>query len=165
MRYATTCLVIAFITGLNGCATLTQDGMQTVQLEAYTKDNQPVQARCVASNNLGTWVGYAPGKLQIHRASGDLKILCERERGDNEAGRFTSASHANDAARSNLVMPGGAIGVLIDHATGYGYNYPITMRVVMGDEASQTYDVQQSKTSLPATTAFVTTSGNTSLRP
>jgi hypothetical protein len=165
MRTAMTCLVMMFTISLNGCATLTQDGMQTVMLEAYTKDNQPVQARCVASNDVGTWVGYAPGKLQIHRSSGDLKILCERERGDNEAGRFTSISHANDAARNNLVMPGGAIGVLIDHATGYGYNYPITMRVVMGDDSSQIHDTRQSRESLPATTAFVTTANPTSPRP
>ena len=164
MRHAITCLIIALTTSLSGCATLTQDGMQTVQLEAYTKDNQPVQARCVASNNQGTWVGYAPGKLQIHRASGDLKILCERERGDNEAGRFTSASHANDATRGNLVMPGGAIGVLIDHATGYGYNYPITMRVVMGD--TQTYDIKSTSVETrPATTAFATTQGVLTPRP
>ncbi|KAF0844755.1 hypothetical protein FNL37_2210 [Methylovorus glucosotrophus] len=149
---------------LDACATLTQDGMQTVMLEAYTKDNQSVQARCVASNDVGTWVGYAPGKLQIHRSSGDLRIICERERGDNEAGRFTSASHANDAARGNLVMPGGAIGALIDHATGYGYNYPITMRVVMGNDASLTYGSERKKDQLPATTAFVTTE-STSIRP
>lgn len=165
MRNAMRCLLITLVLCLDGCATLTQDGMQTVLLEAYTKDNQPVQARCVASNDVGTWVGYAPGRLQIHRSSGDLKILCERERGDNEAGRFTSASHANDATRSNLVMPGGAIGVLIDHATGYGYNYPITMRVVMGDDAPQSYDAQPSKDSRPATTAFVTIPGSASARP
>jgi hypothetical protein len=165
MRHATTCLLIPLLLSLNGCATLTQDGMQTVMLEAYTKDNQPVQARCVASNDVGTWVGYAPGKLQIHRSSGDLRIICERERGDNEAGRFTSASHANDAARGNLVMPGGAIGALIDHATGYGYNYPITMRVVMGNDASLTYDSQQKREPLPATTAFVTTTSSAPLRP
>jgi len=164
MRTAT-CLVIILMSSLNGCATLTQDGMQTVMLEAYTKDNQSVQARCVASNDVGTWVGYAPGKLQIHRSSGDLKIICERERGDNEAGRFTSASHANDAARGNLVMPGGAIGALIDHATGYGYNYPITMRVVMGDDASLAYAPQRTKESIPATTALVTSTGSASLRP
>ncbi|MCB5207604.1 hypothetical protein [Methylovorus mays] len=165
MRHAVTCLLIPLFASLTGCATLTQDGMQTVMLEAYTKDNQPVQARCMASNDVGTWVGYAPGKLQIHRSSGDLKIICERERGDNEAGRFTSTSRANDAARGNLVMPGGAIGALIDHATGYGYNYPITMRIVMGNEASQTFDTPQTREPLPATTAFVTTPGSASLRP
>jgi hypothetical protein len=147
------------IFALNGCATLTQDGMQTVMLEAYTKDNQPVQARCVASNNVGTWVAYAPGRLQIHRSSGDLKILCERERGDTEAGHVISSSHANDAARGNLVIPGGAIGVLIDHATGYGYNYPVTMRIVMGQEQSNIHTANTPKIAPPA--AFTTASTGT----
>ncbi|MCB4810552.1 hypothetical protein LG204_04380 [Methylovorus menthalis] len=164
MRTAT-CLVIILLSSLNGCATLTQDGMQTVMLEAYTKDNQPVQARCVAKNDVGTWVGYAPGRLQIHRSSGDLKILCERERGDNEAGHFTSTSHANDATRGNLIMPGGAIGALIDHATGYGYNYPITMRVVMGDDQPRLYETKKTLGNESSDAIPLTTASNTPLHP
>lgn len=134
---------------LSGCASITMDSKQAVRIETFTKDEQPVAARCVAKNDFGEWIAYSPGTITVHRSSQDLNIVCEREKNDNAAGQGESISRSNMAFAGNSVMVGGVVGVLIDHTTGAGYSYPSWIKIIMGDRLA--YDRKDEVENQPLT--------------
>lgn len=116
---------------ISGCATITKDANQSVQIETYSKDNQPVaDVKCVAQNERGQWTTAAPGPVSVHRSSQNLLVNCEKE--GEQPGKGTVVSRANGGMFGNIVF-GGGIGAIIDHNKGTAYTYPSWIRIIMGD--------------------------------
>jgi hypothetical protein len=116
---------------MSGCATITKDANQSVQIETYSKDNQPVaNVKCVAQNDRGQWTTAAPGAVSVHRSGENLMVNCEKE--GEQSGKGTVVSRANGGMWGNLVF-GGGIGAIIDHNKGTAYSYPSWIRIIMGD--------------------------------
>jgi hypothetical protein len=116
---------------LSGCATITKDANQSVQIETYSKDNQPVAGvKCVAQNDRGQWNTSAPGSVSVHRSSQNLLVNCEKE--GEQPGKGTVVSRVNGGMFGNIVF-GGGIGAIIDHNKGTAYTYPSWIRIIMGD--------------------------------
>jgi hypothetical protein len=131
----------------SGCATITKDANQSVQIETYSKDNQPVAGvKCTAQNERGQWTTTSPGAVNVHRSGQNLLINCEKE--GEQAGRGTAVSRANGGMFGNIVF-GGGIGAIIDHNKGTAYTYPSWLRIVMGD--SLVYDRRDEKENTPMT--------------
>jgi len=130
---------------LGGCATITKDANQSVQIETYDKNNQPVAGvKCTAENERGKWTTMTPGFVSVHRSSQNLMVNCEKE---NEiGGRGTVISRVNGGMFGNIVF-GGGIGAIIDHNKGTAYTYPSWLRIVMGD--SLVYDKKDEKENSP----------------
>ena len=136
-------MALASIT--SGCATITKDANQSVQIETYSKDNQPVSGiKCSAQNERGTWTATTPGAVSVHRSSQNLLVNCEKE-GD-QAGRGTVISRVNGGMWGNIVF-GGGVGAIIDHNKGTAYTYPSWIRIVMGDHL--VYDRKDEKENAP----------------
>lgn len=130
---------------LNGCATITKDANQSVQIETYSKDNQPITGvKCSAKNERGEWTTTTPGSVSVHRSGNNLLLNCEKE-GD-QAGRGTVISRVNGGMFGNIIF-GGGIGAIIDHNKGTAYTYPSWVRVVMGDNLI--YDRKDEKENAP----------------
>lgn len=124
-------LVLALPILLSGCATITKDANQSVQIETYSKDNQPVSGtKCVAQNDRGQWTATAPGAVSVHRSGENLLINCEKE--GTPSGKGTVISRANGGMFGNILL-GGGIGAIIDHNKGTAYTYPSWVRIIMGD--------------------------------
>lgn len=116
---------------LSGCATITKDANQSVQIETYSKDNQPVAGvKCIAQNERGQWTTASPGSVSVHRSSQNLLINCEKE--GEQPGKGTVVSRVNGGMFGNIVF-GGGIGAIIDHNKGTAYTYPSWIRIIMGD--------------------------------
>lgn len=116
---------------LSGCATITKDANQSVQIETYSKDNQPVSGtKCVAQNDRGQWTATTPGAVSVHRSGENLLINCEKE--GESAGKGTVISRANGGMFGNILL-GGGIGAIIDHNKGTAYTYPSWIRIIMGE--------------------------------
>ena len=116
---------------LSGCATITKDASQTVQLETYSKDNQPITgAKCTAQNERGQWTTLSSGSVYVHRSGQNLVITCDKD--GEETGHGTAISRANGGMFGNIVF-GGGIGAIIDHNKGTAYTYPSWVRVIMGE--------------------------------
>lgn len=115
---------------LSGCATITKDANQSVQIETYTADNTPIKGvKCTARNDRGEWSTYTPGTVSVHRSGENLQVSCAIE--NNPDGRGTLISRANGGMYGNILI-GGGIGAIIDHNKGTAYTYPSWVKVMMG---------------------------------
>jgi len=138
-------LLVAASGVLGGCATITKDANQSVQIETYDKNNQPISGvKCTAENERGKWTTLTPGSVNVHRSGQNLLVNCEKE--NEEAGRGTVVSRANGGMFGNILF-GGGIGAIIDHNKGTAYTYPSWLRIVMGD--SLVYDKKDEKENSP----------------
>ncbi len=125
-------MAATIIMALTGCATITKDANQQVQVDAYTKDQQRVMdARCVAKNDRGQWDVKTPGAVSVHRSGENLVIKCEKD--GMEPGTATAVSRANGGMFGNILI-GGGIGAIVDHNKGTAYTYPSWLKIIMGEE-------------------------------
>jgi hypothetical protein len=132
---------------VSGCATITKDANQSVQIETYSKDNQPVAGvKCVAQNDRGQWNTSSPGSVSVHRSSENLLVNCEKE--GEQPGKGTVVSRVNGGMFGNIVF-GGGIGAIIDHNKGTAYTYPSWIRIIMGDNL--VYDRKHETENQPVT--------------
>lgn len=129
--FSSSSLVFLIAASLTGCATITKDANQSVQIETYSKDNKPISgAKCIAQNERGQWTTSAPGAVSVHRSGENLMVNCEKE--GEEPGKGTVISRANGGMFGNIVF-GGGIGAIIDHNKGTAYTYPSWIRIIMGE--------------------------------
>lgn len=137
---------------ISGCATITKDANQSVQIETYSKDNQPVSGvKCVAQNDRGQWTTAAPGAVSVHRSGENLMVNCDKD--GEQPGKGTVVSRANGGMWGNIVF-GGGIGAIIDHNKGTAYSYPSWIRIVMGDNL--VFDRKDEKENQPMTGSATT---------
>ena len=126
------CAAAAITVATTGCATITKDANQQVQIDTYSKDQQRVMdAKCVARNDRGQWDVKTPGAVSVHRSGENLVIKCEKE--GMTPGTATAISRANGGMFGNILL-GGGIGAIVDHNEGTAYTYPGWLKVIMGEE-------------------------------
>jgi hypothetical protein len=121
----------------SGCATMTGDPTQVVHIETLDERGQPIEGmRCHLSNASSDYFGDSPlFELEVHRSSSDLKIACHL--GDRVAeGTAVSRSGLRGGVTgvANLMLPGGSGLMMIDHLTGYRYQYPTWVRLQIGQK-------------------------------
>jgi len=96
-------LLIAASGILGGCATITKDANQSVQIETYDKNNQPISGvKCTAENERGKWTTLTPGFVSVHRSSQNLMVNCERKMKQRAEVQLFHASTAVCSAISSL---------------------------------------------------------------
>ncbi len=124
-------LLISVSALTHGCATITSDAMQSVNLTATAQNGEIVaDAQCKLSNDEGNWTANTPASVQVHRSAEDLQVECTKE--GQPKGILKAISRAAGSMFGNIVF-GGGIGAIIDHNTGKGYNYPDHLPVKMGE--------------------------------
>lgn len=125
----------------SGCASITKDSNQPVQVETYSRNNQLVSgAKCIAKNERGEWSTTTTGTLSVHRSGQNLIVTCDKE--GEQTGHATVISRANGGMFGNILF-GGGIGAIIDHNKGTAYSYPDWIRIIMGDNL--VYDRKNNK--------------------
>jgi hypothetical protein len=118
---------------LSGCATLTRDATQTLQIETVDAHGRPIHGmRCHLSNASNEYFGDSPMYgLEVHRSWSDLEISCHK---GNLVAEGRAVSRGGVTGTAALVLPGGSAYVIIDHLTGYRYTYPIWLRLQVGQK-------------------------------
>lgn len=123
--------LIVLTTLSTGCASITKDSNQPVQIETYSKENKLVSgAKCTAKNERGEWTTTSSGTVNVHRSGQNLVVVCDKE--GEASGNGTVISRANGGMFGNILF-GGGIGAIIDHNKGTAYSYPDWIRVILGD--------------------------------
>lgn len=127
------CFTLITLTAITftGCATITKDANQAVQIETYSKSNELItDATCTAKNERGEWSTKSTGAVNVHRSGENLIVKCVKE--GHETGNGTVISRANGGMFGNILF-GGGIGAIIDHNKGTAYSYPDWIRVILGE--------------------------------
>lgn len=129
MKYKLATSLLCVLT-LSGCASLTTDGMQPLEVTTKTKTGQAVsQAKCTLQNEKGQWEVTTPNTVSVHKASGNLMVNCKKA--GHPDGKLQAISRAGAGMYGNILF-GGGIGAVVDHTSGKAYNYSSKLPVVMG---------------------------------
>ena len=111
---------------LPACATVVNGTNQSVTVETL-----PAGASC-AVDRAGVRVGVVPqtpGSLVVDKSRHDLMVTCGKPGYQTTA--VTQASSFNGWTFGNILI-GGAVGLVVDAATGANYDYPRSTRFVLG---------------------------------
>ena len=111
---------------LPACATVVNGTRQSVTVETL-----PAGASC-AVDRAGMRVGavpQTPGSLVVDKSRHDLTVTCSKPGFQTTA--VTQASSFNGWTFGNVLI-GGAVGVVVDAATGANFDYPRSTRLALG---------------------------------
>jgi hypothetical protein len=130
-KVITLSLSLATLMVLSGCASLTGGGTaQSVTVLAYTEDGKDVnEAKCEMVNDVGNWSLVTPNTVTVNRSNKDLFVTCKKDSLDK--GTANVVSRTKGHLFGNIIF-GGGIGAIIDHNNGSAYEYPATVKIVMG---------------------------------
>ncbi len=122
--------VILLAFALGGCATLSKDESQTIDVRVFDLDGHQVDATCRLTNGSQVMVGNAPlFRVPVPRSGSDLIIECARP--GMAVARAVAVSRSS-GAWSVVFQPFAT--TVIDHLTGRIYDYPVQMDLVLGRE-------------------------------
>lgn len=112
-----------------GCASIVGGSNQSLSVETRSNMQAVAGASCKLTNDKGQWFVTTPGSVVVHRAYGDLNILCQKD--GMQPGVMTVKSNTKGLMAGNILF-GGFIGAGVDAATGAAYDYPALITVEMG---------------------------------
>lgn len=134
MRWLRTAFYAAVL-ACTGCASITTGEFQAVTVNARGLDGAVVdKAECKLSNDKGFWSVLTPAVANVSRSGSALNVACTKS--GEPAGSVMAISRIHGGMVGNVIF-GGLIGVVIDHASGSGYEYPDRVDVVMGKALMQ----------------------------
>lgn len=126
--------VAALIVFAAGCATITGGSNQSMYVQIQNTPGVPATAAdCELSNDKGRWLVHAPNDTTIVRSNKPMLVKCT---GAGVQPGTVSVESATRAAMFGNILLGGAIGAVIDHNSGAGYEYPGIVTVVFGQTSS-----------------------------
>ncbi|HEU4376171.1 MAG TPA: hypothetical protein VFS02_21940 [Telluria sp.] len=137
----TSAAALLAIAALQGCATLTDSNEQEVAVHAIFDHREMANVGCVLSNDIGRWFVNAPGRVTISKSEGDLVVDCKKE-GVGEAREKIASRFGTGNLIGNAITTGG-LGYLVDRHSGAGFDYPVTLTVLMRRPAAARGDAEQ----------------------
>lgn len=119
-------------TGLTGCASIVSGTNQVMSIDARQNNSmqQVVGANCELNNGKGVYYVTTPGTVTVNRAYEPLSVKCEKE--NYKPGIASVPSTTKAMAFGNIIF-GGIIGAGVDMASGAAYDYPTSIRIIMGE--------------------------------
>ena len=120
--------------GLSGCATLTGDATQKLDIQTVDKDGRAVDGMsCRASNASAEYVGVTPMfDMQVRRSGSALVVECRRD--GYPLARGVIVSRGVNMQPLQMLLPGGTSLMVIDHISGFMYSYPRWVRLQVGTD-------------------------------
>ncbi len=114
-----------------GCATVTGGGnSQAISVSTVNEYGKTVDgAACNIHNDKGNWKLSSPEQVTITKSSKPILVRCEKA--PSLPGTATVESSVRGAMFGNLIA-GGLIGAAIDHSSGAAYEYPESIKVMLG---------------------------------
>ena len=131
MKFKRTSYIVlpVLLASLAGCATLTDSTEQEVAVRAILDHREVAGVGCILSNDVGRWFVTAPGRVTIHKSRVDLAVTCSKD-GVGSAAEVVVSRFGTGQLIGNAVVSGG-LGYLVDRRTGAGFDYPVTLTVLM----------------------------------
>jgi hypothetical protein len=122
-------LAATAVAALQGCATLLDSNQQEVAVRAILDHREVAGVGCVLSNKEGRWFVTAPGRVTIRKSVDDLSVDCQKE-GVGAANELVASRFGTANLIGNALVSGG-LGYYVDQHSGAGFDYPVTLTVLM----------------------------------
>ena len=114
---------------LQGCATVFDSNEQDVAVRAILDHREVAGVGCVLSNQAGRWFVVAPGRVKVRKSVHPLVVDCKKE-GVGAASETVGSRFGIVPLVGNFVTSAGW-GYLVDRDSGAGFDYPVTVTVLM----------------------------------
>jgi hypothetical protein len=122
------------IVGVSGCATLTGEATQSISIQTVDTNGRPVDGMaCRIVNGSAEYMGDTPlFNLRVRRSSTPLVAECKRHGFPIARALIISRADLASGSTAQLLLPGGSSMLIIDHISGYMYQYPRWIRAQVG---------------------------------
>ncbi|MES2758696.1 MAG: hypothetical protein V4693_15080 [Pseudomonadota bacterium] len=121
---------------LQGCATVFDTNEQEIHVRAVLEHREVGGVGCVLSNKAGRWFVMAPGRVTVRKSVYPLVVDCNKA-GVGAASESVDSHFGIVKLVGNFVASGGW-GYLVDRDSGAGFDYPVTLTVLMRRAAPDT---------------------------
>lgn len=111
-------LILLMFIALAGCATTGSSG-GAISVETIARGQPVPGATCAVMTNSGSWNVLTPGTVTVGSASGDLRVLCNKEGYRPSELIFRPSNPLGSSVGLGVGGGGGNVGV------GVGLNFPI----------------------------------------
>jgi hypothetical protein len=142
LRALTAFALVLVLSTISGCASIVTGLYQPISVDTPGCEG----ASCQLMNSKGIWYVRTPGTVTVHRAYGNLTVICRKDGAGNAT--VPVASNTKAMVFGNIII-GGLIGAAVDVGTGSAYDYPATISVPMNCPAPAPADVQAAAPSKP----------------
>ncbi|GAB3537364.1 hypothetical protein GCM10027343_00260 [Noviherbaspirillum agri] len=113
-------LILLLSLALAACATTGSSG-GNISIETTSRGQAVTGANCAVSTNAGSWNVITPGSVNIGGASGDLRVVCQKEGYRTSEMVFRPSSPFGSSVGLGVGGGGGNVGV------GVGLSFPISL--------------------------------------
>jgi hypothetical protein len=128
-KLTTPLLAACAAAALAGCATVFDTNEQEIAVRTVLDHREVAGVGCVLSNQAGRWFVMAPGRVTIRKSVYPLVVDCRKE-GVGAASEMVDSHFGIVKLVGNFVASGGW-GYLVDRDSGAGFDYPVTLTVLM----------------------------------
>jgi len=127
-------LAVLALAALSGCATLAGDSTQKLNIQTVDKEGRVVEGMsCRADNASAQYVGVTPMfDMRVRRSASPLVVECRRD--GLPLARAVVVSRGVNMQPLQMLLPGGTSMMIIDHLSGYMYDYPRWIRLQVGTD-------------------------------
>lgn len=127
-------LAAVAVIGFSGCATLTGEATQVINIQTVDAKGAPVNGMaCRIVNGSAEYMGDTPlFGLKVRRSSSPLVAECKRQGFPMARALIISRADLASGSTAQLLLPGGSSMLVIDHLSGMMYAYPRWIRAQVG---------------------------------
>ncbi len=126
--------VVAALVSVSGCATLTGEATQAINIQTVDASGRPVDGMaCRIVNGSAEYMGDTPlFNLKVRKSPTALVVECKRHGYAMARALIISRADLVSGSTAQLLLPGGSSMLVIDHFSGYMYQYPRWIRPQVG---------------------------------
>ena len=122
------------VLGVSGCATVTGEATQAINIQTVDATGKPVDGMaCRIVNGSAEYMGDTPlFGLRVRRSPTPLVAECKRQGYAMARALIISRADLASGSTAQLLLPGGSSMLVIDHISGFMYQYPRWIRLQVG---------------------------------
>ena len=134
LPFLRTFLAAVALVGVSGCATLTGEAHQAITIQTIDANGRAVEGMaCRIVNGSAEYMGDTPlFNLRVRRSSTPLVAECKRHGFPLARALIIPRADLVSGSTAQLLLPGGSSMLIIDHISGYMYQYPRWIRAQVG---------------------------------
>ena len=127
---------IVSIVSVGGCATVTGEATQSINIQTVDSNGKPVDGMaCRIVNGSAEYMGDTPlFGLKVRKSPTPLIVECKRQGYAMARALIISRADLASGSTAQLLLPGGSSMLIIDHISGFMYQYPRWIRPQVGTD-------------------------------
>ena len=125
---------VAALVSVGGCATVTGEATQAINIQTVDATGRPVDGMaCRIVNGSAEYMGDTPMfGLRVRKSPTPLVVECKRHGYAMARALIISRADLASGSTAQLLLPGGSSMLVIDHISGFMYQYPRWIRPQVG---------------------------------